>query len=80
MLILKVVKVLCFDTLLQVLILKVVSREAHGPFSVWKKTREPALWQGDKITGANLEEVSGIQAHYFTELIYKTAAVLSIEI
>ncbi len=34
--ILKIVKVLCFDTLLQVLILKVVSREMDGPLSVGK--------------------------------------------
>jgi len=34
--ILKVVKVLCFDTLLQVLILKVVSRGADAvPFEGW---------------------------------------------
>jgi len=40
-LILNLVKVLCFDTLLQVLILKVVSREWMDPFSVWEKAREP---------------------------------------
>jgi len=39
--ILKELKVVCFDTLLQVLILKVVSREAYGPFSVWNGRVNP---------------------------------------
>ncbi len=43
MFILKGVKVLCFDTLLQVLILKVVSREMDGPLFGLKKTGELAL-------------------------------------
>src|SRR5260370_35132548 len=61
--ILKGVKVLCFDTLLQVLILKVVSREANGPFSVWKKTREPALCRAPKSTGPNSEKGSRVRAY-----------------
>jgi len=49
-LILNAVKVFCFDTLLQVLILKVVSRETYGTLFGLKKTREPAPRQSDKIT------------------------------
>ena len=61
------------------LILKVVSREAYGTLFGLEKdalTYNPA--GVTKSRGSNLEEVSGIQAHYLTELIYKTVAVLSI--
>jgi len=60
-LILKVVKVLCFDTLLQVLILKVVSRDRWiDRFSVWKR-RVTAHPTGRKIMSSHLLEVLGIR-------------------
>ena len=71
MLILKGVKVICFDTLLQVLILKVVSRETYGTLLGLKMTGELALRRVTKSPGSNSGEVSGIRAYCFTELIYK---------
>jgi len=47
-LILNLVKVLYFDTLLQVLILKVVSRELDGPPFGLEKPADPALRRATK--------------------------------
>jgi hypothetical protein len=59
--ILKVVKVVCFDTLLQVLILKVVSREMDRFLFGLRTTRERALPPVRKIMSVNLGEVLGIR-------------------
>src|SRR5260370_15700110 len=64
------VKVICFDTLLQVLILKVVSR-TYGTLFGLQKTGELALRRVTKSPGSSSGEVSGIRAYCFTEPIYK---------
>ena len=61
MLILNEVKVVCFDTLLQVLILKVVSRELDGPLFSRENEHALALRRVTKSRLSNLGEVLEIR-------------------
>jgi hypothetical protein len=55
-LILNLVKVLCFDTLLQVLILKVVKVVGFGIFAILRKGRQIGIFTPTGHRGADLRD------------------------